>query len=80
MVAGIRRSPERSLAAGTDRQMGRRARFFVTGRSTRYIEFSSWVDSYCSLRIGYGLMASPFHHRRSGAEAEDGEVQVRRIG
>jgi hypothetical protein len=27
---------------GTDRQMGRRARFFVTGRSTRYIEFSSW--------------------------------------
>jgi hypothetical protein len=27
--------------AGTDKQMGRRARFFVTGRSTRYIEFSS---------------------------------------
>lgn len=25
---------------GTDKQMGRRARFFLTGRSTRYIEFS----------------------------------------
>jgi len=27
---------------GTDKQMGRRARFFLTGKSTRYIEFSIW--------------------------------------
>ena len=28
---------------------------------------------------GYGLIGSPFHHSRSGAQAEDREVQVWRV-